>query len=57
MVLGSLIAGSTPVGGGVVAFPVLLLHFKMEPQHLGTLRHSSRSIMYSYQSFIKRMTK
>lgn len=36
MVLGSLIAGSTPVGGGVVAFPVLVLHFKMEPQHLGT---------------------
>ena len=34
MVLGSVVAGSTPMGGGTVAFPVLVLLFHQSP-HLG----------------------
>lgn len=32
MIAGSLIAGSTPLGGGVVAFPVSVLVLKLSPQ-------------------------
>ena len=32
MVFGSLIAGSTPMGGGVVAFPVVVLYLKLQPE-------------------------
>ena len=31
MILGSLVAGSTPMGGGTVAFPVLVLIFDQVP--------------------------
>lgn len=32
MIFGSLVAGSTPVGGGAVAFPVMVLYIKLLPE-------------------------
>lgn len=36
MVLGSLVAGSTPMGGGTVAFPILVLIFHQNPANART---------------------
>src|SRR5277367_1242865 len=33
MILGSLVAGSTPMGGGTVAFPILVLVFHSAPSN------------------------
>src|SRR5580704_12287553 len=36
MILGSLVAGSTPMGGGTVAFPILVLVFHSAPANART---------------------
>src|SRR6516225_6832874 len=43
MILGSVVAGSTPMGGGTVAFPILVLAFKRSPA-------SARDFAYIIQS-------
>lgn len=52
MVFGSLIAGSTPVGGGVVAFPLVVLYLKLPADQGRDLSLLVQAIGMSAASFL-----
>ena len=51
MIFGSLVAGSTPVGGGAVAFPVMVLYIKLLPQEARDFSLMIQSVGMSAASF------
>eukprot|EP00438_Fugacium_kawagutii_P004868 Skav203384 [mRNA] locus=scaffold1379:336778:337905:+ [translate_table: standard] len=51
MIFGSLVAGSTPVGGGAVAFPVMVLYIKLLPEEGRDFSLMVQSVGMSAASF------